>query len=202
MSSFQGLYWRSSIIPSLPFDHFYLPRLHRKGFVAGNAKNVPNQSKKNLDITPIQQGLAHYKNVAEFSLINLLNEFIKLFNLDPLAYLQKEINPKNTPSNLEFSSTENLLTNHLDKLDKLKKLAKENSSNCVLKALQPYQEKLLDYLLSSNCRLHTPQILFCLQACFDWFHKVLEIFCEDTQKKLIFSNEETLLIEFPKSSKQ
>ena len=97
------------------FDHFYLPRLHRKGFVAPDRDRAeaPEAQSGGL-VLPSQAGL--HMHVAAFDFRSLYPSIIRTFHICPYAGVMAGDHPLRTPTGACFSETEHILPDYVAEL--------------------------------------------------------------------------------------
>ncbi|MDR3668671.1 MAG: 3'-5' exonuclease, partial [Ignavibacteriaceae bacterium] len=90
------------------FDHFYLPKLHREGYVASDVKDIEpaGQAAGGYVIEPVP-GI--YENVAVLDFKSLYPSIILTFKIDPLSRLNNDIDPITTPNGYKFSTVKHFL---------------------------------------------------------------------------------------------
>lgn len=97
------------------FDHFYLPKIHRAGFVATDKKDISEMEHSAggyvLDPKP---GL--YDDVVVLDFKSLYPSIIRTFKIDPISRLLSDENTIETPGGYKFSSTNYFLPNFIEQL--------------------------------------------------------------------------------------
>ncbi len=84
------------------FDHFYLPKFHKAGFVAPNVNDIiPGHHSAGGFVFDPKPGL--YENVFVLDFKSLYPSIIQTFKIDPLSRLLSNQHPLNTPVNIKFS---------------------------------------------------------------------------------------------------
>jgi DNA polymerase-2 len=113
-------------VSTAAFDHVFLPKLHRKGYIAPNRVDINREdaSTGGMVIEP-KSGL--HKDVAIFDFKSLYPSIIKTFKIDPYSRVQACINTISTPKGFEFSGSEHLLPEIISQLLDKRQMAKDNS---------------------------------------------------------------------------
>ena len=117
------------------FDHFYLPKLHREGFVASDIKDIEpsGQAAGGYVIEPIP-GI--YENVVVLDFKSLYPSIILTFKIDPLSRLYNNIEPISTPQGYKFSSVKHYLPELISKLMEQRNTAKKNDDKYLSQAIK------------------------------------------------------------------
>lgn len=142
------------------FDNLYLPRLHRKGYVAANAVSGDAGSPGGyvLDSKP---GL--YRNVIVLDFKSLYPSIIRTFLIDPLGLaigLRNEQALKPVPGfeGALFSRDEHILPDLIEELWSKRDEAKANKNAALSQAIKIIMNSLYGVLGSSSCRFHNHQL--------------------------------------------
>ncbi len=116
------------------FDHFMLPRIHRKGLVAPNVQDIESQGHSSGGWV-FAKNPGFYEHIAVFDFKSLYPSIIQTFKIDPLSRLKADIQPLNTPVNISFSRQIHVLpdfiTTLLDKRDQAKKVGDPHLSQAI-----------------------------------------------------------------------
>ena len=107
------------------FDHFYLPRLHRAGFVAPNVKDL-NTSEHAAGGYVMEPEPGIYDDVVVLDFRSLYPTIIRTFKIDPLANLLSYVDSIETLNGYKFSSTKHFLPEFIEHLLDQRTIAKKN----------------------------------------------------------------------------
>ena len=139
------------------FDHFYLPRLHRAGFVAPNVKDITELDHAAggyvIDPTP---GL--YNDVIVLDFKSLYPSIIRTFKIDPISRLLSDENTIQTPEGYKFSSTKNFLPEFIAKLMEQRSEAKKNGDKQLSQAIKILMNSFYGVMGSYGCRFYHPDL--------------------------------------------
>lgn len=157
------------------FDHLYLPRLHRAGFVAHNVAGRSNQDSSPggyvMDSIP---GL--YDNVLVLDFKSLYPSIIRTFCIDPLglAIFNRRQKAGNEEENLEhnkllkefipgfndawFSRDQHILPDLIESLWQQRDHAKSANDRALSQAIKIIMNSFYGVLGSSGCRFHKQQL--------------------------------------------
>lgn len=143
------------------FDNLYLPRLHRKGYVAPDIGSQKNDTSSPggyvMDSIP---GL--YKNVLVLDFKSLYPSIIRTFKIDPFGLAVGLNDPKNKtiPGFLgaQFSQTQHILPGLVTQLWNDRDLAKAAKNAPLSYAIKIIMNSFYGVLGSSGCRFFNPQL--------------------------------------------
>ena len=119
---------------TLAFDHFFLPRLHRAGFVAPNVKDL-NTSEHAAGGYVMEPEPGIYDDVVVLDFRSLYPTIIRTFKIDPLANLLSDIKSVETLNGYKFSSTKNFLPDFIGHLMNQRTIAKNKKDKQIKKSL-------------------------------------------------------------------
>lgn len=148
-----GLLMDRLAVSTAAFDFVFLPKLHRKGYIAPNRLDFDrdDQSPGGLVIEP-QVGL--HQNVAIFDFKSLYPSIMKTFNIDPYSLIMSDTNTIKTPQGFEFSKTEHILPEIITELFKERELAKQNNDHALSQAIKILMNSFYGILGSTRCRFY------------------------------------------------
>ncbi len=151
------------------FDHLYLPRLHRHGFVAkdtiGRESTGASPGGYVMDSVP---GL--YENVLVLDFKSLYPSIIRTFLIDPLgltlASSKSESDTEDSKQtdfvegfeNARFSRDKHILPGLIEELWAKRDSAKQNNDRALSQAIKIIMNSFYGVLGSSGCRFHKQQL--------------------------------------------
>jgi len=147
------------------FDNLYLPRLHRKGYVAPDIGSMMNTASSPggyvMDSTP---GL--YSNVLVLDFKSLYPSIIRTFKIDPLglAIGLSDVSIGTSASTIpgfldaQFSRQQHILPELVTKLWQQRDLAKQAKDAPLSHAIKIIMNSFYGVLGSSGCRFFNPQL--------------------------------------------
>lgn len=111
-------------VSTAAFDHFFLPRLHRNGYVASNIVDIVREGHAagGLVMEPL---VGLHENVAVLDFKSLYPSIIRTFKIDPYSRLMQDHDPVKTPAGLNFSTSEHILPDFIEELMEQRSIAKE-----------------------------------------------------------------------------
>jgi DNA polymerase-2 len=139
------------------FDRFFLPRLHRKGYVA------PNQS----DITAgspapggkvFSGGAGLFEDVAVLDFKSLYPTVIRTFHIDPYSLIRADEHPLDTPAGIRFSRSEHILPSYLGELMNRRARARAESDAPLAQAVKILMNSMYGVMGSPGCRFYRSEL--------------------------------------------
>ena len=148
------------------FDHLYLPRLHREGYVAPDigSSNNPKHSPGGF-VMDSQPGL--YDNVLVLDFKSLYPSIIRTFKIDPLGLslgeLEEDADNNSTKPiqgflNATFSRTRHILPDIVTQLWQKRDQAKADNNQPLSQAIKIIMNSFYGVLGSFGCRFFNPQL--------------------------------------------
>ncbi len=138
------------------FDNLYLPRLHRKGYVAAVTVASESLGSPGGYVLDSQPGI--YKNVIVLDFKSLYPSIIRTFVIDPLGLAVSGADAVPGFEGAEFSRDEHILPQLIEELWSKRDEAKAQSNNALSQAIKIIMNSLYGVLGSSGCRFHNHQL--------------------------------------------
>jgi len=139
------------------FDHFFLPKLHRVGYVAPNVKDLQTSEHAAggyvMDPVP---GI--YDDVIVLDFKSLYPSIIQTFKIDPYSNLKSEIDTIETLNGYQFSSTQHFLPEFIDQLIEQRNLAKKKKDKQLSQAIKILMNSFYGVMGSFGCRFYHPNL--------------------------------------------
>lgn len=175
------------------FDHFYLPRLHKAGFVAPNLKDIQTTEHAAggyvIEPTP---GI--YENVVVLDFKSLYPSIIQTFKIDPYSLLMKEVDTIQTLNGYKFSSSQHILPDFIDELMKQREEAKKKKDKQLSQAIKILMNSFYGVMGSYGCRFYHPDLP---RAITGSGHKLLlgsKDYLEKKELKVIYGDTDSLFV--------
>ncbi|MBN1127870.1 MAG: DNA polymerase II [Chitinispirillaceae bacterium] len=140
------------------FDFLYLPRLHRAGYVAPDAIDVPQP------LAPLPGGHVLepipglYENVLVFDFRSLYPSLIQTFNIDPLALVSPSPSRVRGPEGPSFASETGILPGIIAELMEARAQAKRENNPYLSQAIKILMNSFYGVLGAVGCRFFSPDI--------------------------------------------
>ena len=156
-SQLSGLLMDQLGMMTAAFDHFYLPKLHRVGYVASNVKDIQaNEHAAGgyvMDPTP---GI--YNNVIVLDFKSLYPTIIQTFKIDPLSRLLSDIDTIETLNGYKFSLTQNFLPDFITGLIEQRYIANRKKDKQLSQAIKILMNSFYGVMGSFGCRFYHPNL--------------------------------------------
>lgn len=175
------------------FDHFYLPRLHKAGFVAPNLKDI-HASEHAAGGYVIDPNPGIYENVIVLDFKSLYPSIIQSFKIDPYSLLMKETDTIETLNGYKFSSSLHILPDFIDELMKLRDIAKKKKDKQLSQAIKILMNSFYGVMGSYGCRFYHPDLP---RAITGSGHKLLlgsKDYLEKKNLKVIYGDTDSLFV--------
>ncbi|MBC75077.1 MAG: hypothetical protein CME64_03600 [Halobacteriovoraceae bacterium] len=180
-------------ISTMAFDHFFLPRLHRKGYVAPNVLDMAREehSAGGMVIEP-KAGLYH--DVAVFDFKSLYPSIIRTFSIDPYSRLKSDVDPVKTPSGIAFSSTENILPPFLEELGVKRSNAKENNNQALSQAIKILMNSFYGVMGSPKSRFYHSDLPTAITTTGHWILNQSISFFDNLGLEVVYGDTDSLFV--------
>ena len=187
------------------FDFLYLPRLHRKGYVAYTDPMPPIGSAAPgglvLDSQP-----GFYQNVAVLDFKSLYPSIIRTFSVDPLAanmVLHELQNDSKSPrqgriakgpAGLSFDANWAILPGIIEHLWHERDKAKKEKDATLSQAVKIIMNSFYGVLGSQGCRFYDPRIAGSITRTGHWLLNFSRKFIEEKGFKVIYGDTDSLFV--------
>lgn len=190
-----GLLMEQIGMSSAAFDHFYLPRLHRKGYAAPNTEDMIKleQSTGGYVISP-RPGLYEHVLVLDFK--SLYPTIIQTFKIDPLSRLCAEINPLKTPRGYPFSKTEHILPGFIEELMKQRAEAKRRGDEHLSQAIKILMNSFYGVMGSPVSRFYHPDLPTAITSTGQWLLVQSRDYLERKGLEVLYGDTDSLFVRF------
>jgi DNA polymerase-2 len=175
------------------FDHFYLPKLHREGFVASDIKDIEpaGQAAGGYVIEPIP-GI--YENVALLDFKSLYPSIILTFKIDPLSRMYNNIESISTPQGYKFSASKNYLPELISKLMEQRNTAKKNDDKYLSQAIKILMNSFYGVMGSFGCRFYHPDLPNAITSTGKWLLLGSKEYLEQKGYKVLYGDTDSLFV--------
>ncbi len=178
------------------FDHFYLPRLHRKGFVAVNTRDVkPEGQAPGGYVMEPAPGI--YEHVAVLDFKSLYPSIIRTFCIDPLSRLMASKDPIETPTGFRFSATEHILPAFIGDLMAQRAEAKQQGDSRLSQAIKILMNSFYGVMGSHGCRFYHPDLPAAITSTGQWLLKECRRYLEEKGYQVLYGDTDSLFVQLP-----
>lgn len=149
------------------FDHFYLPKIHRFGYVAPDVKDISSMEHSAggyvIDPTP---GI--FKDIIVLDFKSLYPSIIQTFKIDPISRLKCDIDTIKTPGGYKFSYTQNFLPEFISVLMQQRSDAKKKNDKQLSQAVKILMNSFYGVMGAYGCRFYHPDLPSAITGTGQW----------------------------------
>jgi DNA polymerase-2 len=143
------------------FNHLYIPRMHRQGYVAPNLGELPEEHSPGGFVMDSQPGL--YDSVLVLDYKSLYPSIIRTFLIDPVGLVEGMQHPGDENSvpgfrQARFSRTKHCLPEIVRQIWQGREAAKRHNNKPLSQALKIIMNAFYGVLGSSGCRFFDPRL--------------------------------------------
>lgn len=175
------------------FDHFFLPRLHRKGIVANNIPEmVRDAGAAGGFVMEPEVGLHDHVIVLDFT--SLYPSIIKTFKIDPYSRIKNDVDTGATPPGLSFSRSEHILPDFIVELMELRAQAKRDNDPYLSQAIKILMNSFYGVMGSTGCRFYHADLPTAITESGQWVLKTSISFFESEGYKVLYGDTDSVFV--------
>ena len=188
------------------YDFLYLPRLHRKGFVADTDPQPPVGAGRAPGGLVLDSLPGFYSNVAVLDFKSLYPSIIRTFMVDPLAanmVLHNLVRDSKAagqiikgPAGLEFAADWAILPEIIEHLWRERDKAKQSKDATLSQAVKIIMNSFYGVLGSQGCRFYDPRIAGSITRIGHWILNFSREFIEKRGFVVIYGDTDSLFVHF------
>ncbi|MGK0367074.1 MAG: DNA polymerase-2 [Thermoproteota archaeon] len=188
-------------VSTAAFDHFLLPQVHRKGFVAPNTRDIERESASGggYVVAPAAD-LYHHIIVLDFK--SLYPSIIRTFKIDPYSRVKSDVDTLNNPVGIPFSKTEHILADHIGKLLDQRAIAKDNNDPYLSQAIKILMNSFYGVMGSSRSRFYHAELPDAITRIGQWALKTSIEFFENRNYKVIYGDTDSVFVQITSEESQ
>lgn len=188
-----GLLMDQLAMMTAAFDHFYLPKLHRAGYVAPDVKDLEatEHSAGGHVLDPLA-GI--YDDVAVLDFKSLYPSIIQTFKIDPLSRLLSDKDPIVTPEGIKFSATQHFLPEFIDQLMEQRTIAKKKKDKALSQAIKILMNSFYGVMGSYGCRFYHPDLPTAITGTGKHLLLGSKSFLEERGYKVVYGDTDSLFV--------
>ncbi len=192
-SQISGLLLNEVGLSSAAFDHYVLPRLHRKGFVAPNVAdiNVRDHAAGGYVMEP-HPGI--YEHVVVLDFKSLYPSIIRSFKIDPYSRLMATHHPITTPNGYRFSAVEHILPEFIAQLMEQRARAKQEGDVHLSQAIKILMNSFYGVMGSPGCRFYHPDLPNAITGTGQWLLKGCKSFLEKQGYRVLYGDTDSVFV--------
>jgi DNA polymerase-2 len=182
------------------FDHLYLPKLHRRGYVAhdvGSGEPAPSPGGHVLDSVP---GL--YTHVASFDFRSLYPSIIRTFQVDPLGLWFPGTDPVQGFEGAKFARTGAILPELISHLHEERSKAREAGNDTLQRAIKILMNSFYGVLGTPGCRFFDPRLATSITLRGREIIERSQRFLEEHGKQVIYGDTDSLFVKLDEKSSE
>lgn len=189
------------------FDHFMLPRLHRKGHVAPNVLDIEMEGgAAGGHVFDPLAGLHEHVIVLDFK--SLYPSIMRTFHIDPYSRMVAENDIEgnknlsdilNTPAGVNFSRSEHLLPNFLTELTQKRAQAKSEKRPVLAQAIKILMNSFYGVMGSRGCRFYHVDLPEAITGTGRWILETSKAWIESQGNKVIYGDTDSLFVQLKPS---
>ncbi len=177
------------------FDHLYLPRLHRLGFVAANAADIPAPSSPLPGGYVLEPVPGIYDNVLVLDFRSLYPSIILTFKIDPLGLHIKSKDRINNPAGTSFSNETSILPGIIQQLLEARAKAKKDNNPYLSQAIKILMNSFYGVLGAQGCRFFSTELATTITRTGQFILKeTIRHIQQTTAYKVIYGDTDSLFV--------
>jgi DNA polymerase-2 len=175
------------------FDHFLLPLVHRKGYVASNVLDIEREAQAAGGYV-LEPEVGFHDNVVVFDFKSLYPSIIKTFKIDPLSRLLAGKNPLTTPSGIQFSRTEHLLPDFIDVLFVKRDIAKQNNDKHLSQAIKILMNSFYGVMGSPGSRFYHSDLPTAITGTGKWILQAAIQYLQTNEYDVLYGDTDSVFV--------
>ncbi len=177
------------------FDYLYLPRLHRKGYIAIDKEDVPHFTGTLTGGFVLEPKPGIYENVLMLDFKSLYPTIIMTFCIDPLAAKRTDAPCITGPTKASFSKENALLPKIIFDLMQARKEAKSTGNEPLSYAIKILMNSFYGVLGSPGCRFFSPTLAQTITETGQYILKSTKSFIEqETPHYVLYGDTDSLFV--------
>ncbi|HEX2867554.1 MAG TPA: DNA polymerase II [Ignavibacteriales bacterium] len=200
-SQISGLFMDQLSKMTQAFDNFYLPRLHRAGFVAPESDMT--RTTENLAggyVIDPRPGI--YDNVVVMDYKSLYPSIIETFKIDPLSKITSEEDTILTPGGYKFSRTRHILPEYIGSLMHKRAGAKRSKNKHLAQAIKILMNSFYGVMGAYGCRFFDPYLPNSITSTGQWILLESKRFLEEKGYEIVYGDTDSLFIKLKKGESE
>ncbi|MCG8566572.1 MAG: DNA polymerase II [Desulfobacterales bacterium] len=183
------------------FEHYMLPKIHRKGLVAPNVKDLEDRGHAAGGLV-FASTPGFYEQIGVFDFKSLYPSIIRTFKIDPLSRLRAETDSLNTPVDIPFSRTEHVLPAYIKELLDKREQAKADGDPHLSQAVKILMNSFYGVMGTLGCRFYHPNQSRAITGTGQWILKTTKAFLEEQGYAVIYGDTDSVFVRLKKDDGQ
>jgi DNA polymerase-2 len=192
-SKVSGLMMDRIGVSTAAFDHFMLPQIHRKGYVASNVSDITRDynSGGGLVINPTP-GVE--KNIIILDFKSLYPTIMRTFRIDPYSLLKNDVNTISTPCEINFSGSEYILPDKIKELMTIRENAKFVGNTNLSQAVKILMNSFYGVMGSSRSRFYHSDLPHAITSIGQWVLKMAIEYFENKGREVVYGDTDSVFV--------
>ena len=188
-----GLLYDRVNMSTTAFDFLYLPRLHRKGYVAPNRFDLNREAEGSGGLV-LEPEVGLHTLVAIFDFKSLYPSIIRTFGIDPLALTTNNEQSIKTPSNHSFNKENAILPEMIANLMQKRAEAKQNGQNAQQQTIKILMNSFYGIMGSTKSRFYHHDLSTAITQTGQWILTQSKEYFEDKGFKVLYGDTDSLFV--------
>jgi DNA polymerase-2 len=174
-------------------DHFYLPRLHSKGYVAPDVADIRDvEYGSGGYVMAPEAGI--YDDIIALDFQSLYPTIIRTFGIDPLSRALADTDPIITPTGFRFSRAHSILPAFIAELMLERREAKARKDTALSQAIKILMNSFYGVMGSAGSRLYHPDLPDAITSTGQWLLVQSKTWLEDLGHRVIYGDTDSLFV--------
>lgn len=188
-------------ISTMAFDHFFLPRVHREGYVASNVIDIQREgpSEGGYVLDP-KSGIHDYVIVLDFK--SLYPSIISTFKIDPFSRIKSHEDPLDTPAGIKFSHKKHILPELINDLMEKRKEAKLRGNQNLSQAIKILMNSFYGVMGSTSSRFYHADLPRAITSTGHWIIKESIKFLESRGYEVLYGDTDSIFVRLKEGEKK
>lgn len=175
------------------FDHFMLPLIHRKGYVAPDTSDIQlGDHAAGGYVFTSDPGLYGHVVVMDFK--SLYPTIMRTFFIDPLSRLKSDFDTVHTPVGIDFSRTHHVLPEFLEELMDKRALAKRENDQNLSQAVKILMNSFYGVMGTTGCRFYHSDLPTAITGTGQWVLKTCASYLRGLGYQVIYGDTDSVFI--------
>ena len=176
------------------FEHYMLPRIHRRGLVAPNVKDLEDRGNSPGGLV-FSSEPGFYEQIAVFDFKSLYPSIIRTFNIDPFSRLRAEDDPLETPVGIRFSRKDHELPDYIGELLARRERAKADKDPHLSQAVKILMNSFYGVMGTLGCRFYHPDLSRAITGTGQWILRTTRAHLEERGYAVIYGDTDSVFVQ-------
>lgn len=182
------------------FEHFFLPRLHRKGYVAPNRSDV-RAGAPAPGAMVFSGGFGLFEEVAALDFKSLYPSLIQTFHIDPYSLLRAAENPLATPVDISFSASEHILPDYIGRLMRRRAVARDIKDDALAYAIKILMNSMYGIMGAAGCRFYNVKLPTAITGIGRWVLESTANRLRDWDYKVLYGDTDSVFVQLKENER-